>query len=121
MKAHRPEIQLIRKNSLRQQRAIYDEFLTVTRQAFWMGLRWGMDFYGYLPVSENLLSGLGTAAPISLASAGASGRSRHGRQLVSVHTGPDYLLVPVDQHSLFWSSFQQGWPLVSVYLRCPGC
>src|SRR5260221_9429583 len=46
--------------TFRQERAIYDEFLVVNRQAFWIGLRWGWTFTAIFPIL-NLLSGLGTA------------------------------------------------------------
>ncbi len=93
--------------TFRQERAIYDEFLVVNRQAFWIGLRWGWTFTAIFPIL-NLLSGLGTALLIYFG----------GRQAQSgaITAGSWYLFIqgliifwfPLTSIASFWSQFQQG-------------
>jgi ATP-binding cassette, subfamily B, bacterial len=93
--------------TFRQERAIYDEFLTVNRQAFWIGLRWGWTFSAIFPIL-NLLSGLGTALLIFF-----GGRQA---QAGAITAGTWYLFIqgmiifwfPLTSIASFWSQFQQG-------------
>src|SRR5450432_784613 len=93
--------------TFRQERAIYDEFLTVNRQAFWIGLRWGWTFSAIFPIL-NLLSGLGTALLIFF-----GGRQA---QAGAITAGTWYLFIqgmiifwfPLTSIASFSSQFQQG-------------
>ncbi|MHB8627255.1 MAG: ABC transporter ATP-binding protein [Aggregatilineales bacterium] len=93
--------------TFRQEQAIYDEFLGVNRQSFWINLRTGYVFSGIFPIL-NLLAGIGTAAIVYF-----GGRTVQAGNLTA---GSWYLFIqglalfwfPLTSIASFWSQFQLG-------------
>lgn len=93
--------------TFRQEQAIYDEFLSVNRQSFWINLRTGYVFSGIFPILD-VLAGIGTAVLVYF-----GGRTVEAGNLTA---GSWYLFIqglalfwfPLTSIASFWSQFQLG-------------
>ncbi len=94
--------------SFRQERAIYDDFVTNNRQAYGVGLRRGLTLNTIFPLL-NASSGVGAAVLIymgGLATLGAAGVSPGDWYLFMQAVG--FYWWPLTGISSFWSQFQDG-------------
>ncbi len=93
--------------AFRKEQQIYDEFLNVNRQSFWIGLRTGYVFSSIFPIL-NTLAGIGTAALVYFGGLSA--------QQGAISAGDWYLFIqgiglfwfPLTSIASFWSQFQLG-------------
>lgn len=93
--------------TFRQERAIYDEFLTVNQRSYGINLRTGFIFSAIFPIL-NIFAGLGIALIVYF----GAGRAMNG----SLSAGDWYLFIqgmqlfwfPLTSIASFWSQFQLG-------------
>ncbi len=93
--------------TFRQESAIYDEFLQVNAQSFWINLRTGWVFSGIFPVL-NLLAGIGTAAIVYFGGQTARAGGLTAGSWYLFIQGLALFWFPLTSIASFWSQFQLG-------------
>jgi ABC-type multidrug transport system fused ATPase/permease subunit len=93
--------------TFRQERAVYDEFLGVNRQSFWIGLRTGFVFNTIFPVLD-MLAGIGTAALVYFGGLTARAGGLSAGDWYLFIQGIGLFWFPLTSIASFWSQFQLG-------------
>ncbi len=93
--------------AFRQERTVYDEFLTVNAQSYGVNLRTGYTFSSIFPIL-NLLAGVGTAALVYFGGVKVQqGVLTPGEWYLFIQ-GLALFWFPLTSIASFWSQFQQG-------------
>lgn len=93
--------------TFRQEHTIFEEFLGVNRQSFWIGLRTGYVFSSIFPIL-NTLAGIGTGALVYFGGLSAREGALTAGEWYLFIQGIGYFWFPLTSIASFWSQFQIG-------------
>jgi ATP-binding cassette, subfamily B, bacterial len=93
--------------AFRQENAIYDEFLDVNKQSYWIGLKSGYIFSGIFPIL-NIIAGVGTALLIYNGGLATRTGDLSAGDWYLFYQGIGMFWFPITSIASFWSQFQLG-------------
>jgi ATP-binding cassette, subfamily B, bacterial len=93
--------------AFRQENTIYDEFLNVNKQSYWIGLKSGYIFSAIFPIL-NIIAGVGTASLIYFGGLSTRTGDLSAGDWYLFYQGIGMFWFPITSIASFWSQFQLG-------------